>query len=412
MILASLDARLSRLIRLVGLAFIAWSVVRDDPHPGLDGRGLVVLVLLVVAVVMWLMWLFVTTLDAPLHADTWVLAGAGGALAGASPSSAASAFVFVAVVTAGLRGDLPRTMQVAALGALALAVSVLVYDGGAVGLLAYALGFAASGLAASNVRQYRARSEQAELLVAQTQRSHEEQLRAARLEESARIAREIHDVLAHSLAGLTIQLEATTALIETGADRDEVLARVRRAHELAREGLRETRRAVGALRGRPIAVPDALTTLAAEYRSADERPARLVVDGDPGRLSADAGLAVLRTVQEALTNVTKHAPGAEVSIAVHVGDDATEVVVEDRRDGVPVAVGALAHSGGGFGLQGMRERAAALGGTLEAGPVDGTGGPIDGAGGPVDGAGGPVDGTGGPVDGAGTGWRVELRLPA
>ena len=82
------------------------------------------------------------------------------------------------------------------------------------------------------------RAEQAELLLAQTQRSHEEQLRAARLEESTRIAREIHDVLAHTLAGLTIQLEATSSLIEQGADRDTVLARVQRAHALAREGLR------------------------------------------------------------------------------------------------------------------------------------------------------------------------------
>ena len=83
-------------------------------------------------------------------------------------------------------------------------------------LLAYTLGIAAALLAASNSRQTVVRAEQAELLLAQTQRSHEEQLRAARLEESTRIAREIHDVLAHTLAGLTIQLEATGLVDRAG----------------------------------------------------------------------------------------------------------------------------------------------------------------------------------------------------
>ncbi len=119
-------------------------------------------------------------------------------------------------------------------------------------MVAYALGFCAVALAGTNLRQLNLRAEQAELLLAQTQRSHEEQLRAARLEESARIARDIHDVLAHSLAGLTIQLEATDALLAQGADTETIRARVQRAHELAREGLRETRRAVGALRGDPV----------------------------------------------------------------------------------------------------------------------------------------------------------------
>ena len=100
----------------------------------------------------------------------------------------------------------------------ALAAGAIVYDAGALGALAYAAGFTALALAGANIHQMQLRAEQAELLLAQTQRSQEEQLRAARLEESTRIARDIHDVLAHSLAGLTIQLEATDALLEQGAD--------------------------------------------------------------------------------------------------------------------------------------------------------------------------------------------------
>jgi signal transduction histidine kinase len=186
---------------------------------------------------------------------------------GASPDSAASAFVFVAVIAAGTRVELAQALPVVALGALGLGVSVLIYNGSALGLLAYTLGFAAALLAASNSRQSVVRADQAELLLAQTQRSHEEQLRAARLEESTRIAREIHDVLAHTLASLTIQLEATGSLLGQGADRDTVLARVRRAHQLAREGLQETRRAVGALRGDTIPAPAGIEALVAEYRA-------------------------------------------------------------------------------------------------------------------------------------------------
>ena len=187
-----------------------------------------------------------------LTLDLFVLAGAGAALTGASPSSAASAFAFVAVVATpvrvGFRKSLPgrRDRRSRRRGQPSPSIT-----GSASGLVAYSLGFLASALGAENLHQTQARAEQAELLLAQTQRSHEEQLRAAKLEEQARIAREIHDVLAHTLAGLTIQLEATSALIEQGADRATLLERVRRAHELAREGLRETRRAVGALRGDP-----------------------------------------------------------------------------------------------------------------------------------------------------------------
>ena len=104
----------------------------------------------------------------------------------------------------------------AALGAATLGACAIIYDHSALGVLAYTLGFAAAALTGSNIRQSQLRIEQAQLLLAQTQRSHEEQLRSARLEESTRIARDIHDVLAHSLAGLAIQLEATACVAGSG----------------------------------------------------------------------------------------------------------------------------------------------------------------------------------------------------
>ncbi len=377
MLLTQFDSRLSRLLRLVGLAFVVWSVVSASDHPpGTSGRGLVVLVLLIACVLAWLGWLASARtfdLDARLTPDLYVLAVGGGVLLGASPSSAAAAFVFVGVVSAAIRAPLARAWTVFAAGALASAITVLVWDGRALGLLAYVLGYGFAMFAASNARQFRERAAQAELLLAQTQRSQEERLRAARLEESTRIAREIHDVLAHALAGLTIQLEATAALIENGAEPARVLERVRRGHELARDGLRETRRAVGALRGDEPSIPDTLGALAAGQSAA------LVIDGDRARLRGDVGLAVLRVVQESLTNVAKHAPGAEPTVAVEIGTEIS-VTVENALTGVPVAAGGLAASGGGYGIAGMRERAEALGGTLDAGPVGG-------------------------------GWRVHLRVP-
>ena len=385
--LARMDLRRATLVRTAALAAITWSVLSSSHPPGASGRGLVVSVALAGAVLGWLVWTARPAADA-LTPEIYMTAVAGGVLAAAAPASAASAFVFVAAVAAGLRVELPRALLVGVVGALALTAADLAYASAGLGLLAYALGFAAATLGASNSRQSVVRAEQAELLLAQTQRSHEEQLRAARLEESTRLAREIHDVLAHSLAGLTIQLEATTSLLEQGAERGEVLARVRRAHELAREGLRETRLAVGTLRGNAAPAPAGIEALVAELRSSWEAPVRLKIEGDQARLVGETGHGVLRVVQEALTNVRKHATGAAVTVEVRAGEsDGEEIVtvVEDHLGDTLPPNGArpaseLATAGGGYGLRGMRERAEALGGTLTAGPV-------------------------------GDGWRVELRLP-
>src|SRR5690242_11241801 len=300
MLLTSLDRRLATAIRLVGLLLVGISVLGGSHHPGTHGRGLVVSLLFAAAAVSWLIWTARPNDEEGSSAELYVMAVAGGLLVEAAPQSAASVFVFVAVIVAGMRMELARAASVVVAGALAVAVSDLLYNGNALGLLAYTLGFTVSLLAASNARQRSLRIEQADLLLAQTQRSHEEQLRAARLEESTRIAREIHDVLAHTLAGLTIQLEATGSLLEQGADRDDVLARVHRAHELAREGLRETRRAVGALRGDATPAPAAVAALVDEYRAGTDAGAELMIDGDRARLSGPTGETVLRIVQEAL----------------------------------------------------------------------------------------------------------------
>jgi signal transduction histidine kinase len=371
-----LHTRVAMTIRTGMVALVSWSVLTSKHAPGASGRGLVVTVLFAICVICSVLWIATFRLDRAPTAETWALAAAGGFLTGAASGSAAAAFAFVAVVSAGLRSELPVAVPVALVAVLGLSIAAVLYDYSALGVLAYALGLAAAALAASTAHQSAVRAEQAELLLAQTQRSQEEELRAARLEESARIARDIHDVLAHALAGLTIQLEATRALVEQGADRATVLARVNQAHELAREGLRETRRAVGALRGDGVAVPAALESLVEEFGGA----AQLTLDAAPERLEGRPGEAVLRVVQEALTNVRKHAPGATVSVSVSAPSHEELVVIVDDVDGSSPAANGLASAGGGFGLKGMHERAQALGGTITAGSSD-------------------------------RGWRVELRLP-
>jgi signal transduction histidine kinase len=375
-LLTSINSRAAIAIRLAMVALVSASVLNAKYGPGTSGRELLATVLFAVCVICSVMWIAVIGRTSERTAYVWLLAAAGGFLTGAVPGSAASAFAFIAVVTAGFRRELRDAVPVVLVAALALAVSSLIYDNGAVGVLAYVLGFAAALLAATNAQQSAVRAEQAELLLAQSQRSHEEQLRAARLEESTRIARDIHDVLAHALAGLTIQLEATRVLIEQGVDRDELLQRVDRAHELARQGLRETRRAVGALRGDQVSVPAGLEALVGEFGD----QAALSFDGDPERLEGPSADTVLRVVQEALTNVRKHAPGATVSVVVKAPVSGEVVVVVDDSAGSRPETNALASTGGGYGITGMRERAQALGGTLTAGASD-------------------------------HGWRVELHLP-
>jgi signal transduction histidine kinase len=389
LLLSRLDTRTATIIRLIGFALVSWTVFADPHRPGASGRGLVVAIAYALCAISWVSWIWRPFRERNAR-DNYVMAIAGGVLLGAASTGAASVFVFVAAVTAGLREPLGRAMIVTAAGSIASAAAVLIYDRSALGLLAYTLGFAAATLAASNARQSLMRAEQAELLLAQTQRSHEEQLRTTRLEESTRIAREIHDVLAHSLAGLAIQLEATRALIEHGADRAQVLERVKSAHGLAREGLNETRRAVGALRGDveltgAPAAPAGIEALVADYRSIGDAEVAVSIDGDAAaRLSGEAGQTVLRVLQESLTNVRKHAPGAVVSIQLHGGcapSDPVELLVENGPPPGDRGCTGLASTGGGYGLRGMRERAQALGGTLEAGATDGGG------------------------------WRVRLRAP-
>ncbi|MCT9109914.1 sensor histidine kinase [Streptomyces mirabilis] len=199
----------------------------------------------------------------------------------------------------------------------------------------------------------------AQRLLAQERAARVAEAESAALAERARIAREIHDVLAHSLSAQMVHLEAARLLIERGGDQEQILERVVAARGMAREGLAETRQALSALRGEMSPVEDFLSELVATADGAD-----ITVVGERQPLPAEASQAVRRVAQEALTNVRKHAPGAKVHMRLEYGEH--EVTLGVRDSGGPP--GELSGAGAGYGLLGMRERAELLGGSLEAGP--------------------------------------------
>jgi signal transduction histidine kinase len=215
-------------------------------------------------------------------------------------------------------------------------------------------------------------------LTAQLQAAQAKLLEHAIQAEQRRIAREIHDLVAHLLS--VTMLHVTAARLALTTEPDEAAASLADAERLGRHSLVELRRTVGLLRGAetslaPLPSAAEIGELVERFRSAGML-VRLDVSGDPATLAPSTGLGLYRVVQESLSNVARHAPDATVSVAVNAGAAGASATVYSEPAG---PAGESAH--GGLGVLGMRERAELLGGTLAAGP-------------------------------AGTGWLVECRIPA
>jgi signal transduction histidine kinase len=199
----------------------------------------------------------------------------------------------------------------------------------------------------------------------------------ATLAERSRLARELHDVLAHSLSGLFVQLEAARLLADSTAADVRLVEHIGHAQRLAEGGMLSARRALEALRGDEVAGPGDVPALISQMALTWRMPITFGAEGAPRTLAPEVGLTVYRAVQEALTNAAKHAGrGARAAVMLTWEPDSLEVSVTDTGgDGVGAG---LASSG--FGLTSMAERAAAHGGRLDFGRV-------------------------------GSGFRVRLRLP-
>jgi signal transduction histidine kinase len=200
--------------------------------------------------------------------------------------------------------------------------------------------------------------------------------------ERARIARELHDVVAHHISMIAVQAE--TARLTTPAMPAAGAQRLLAIGDTARAALTEMRRLLGVLRdsagaaataGPELAPQPGLAQLAAlldEARDASGVGTRLILRGPPLTLDPSIELAAYRIVQEALTNTRRHAPGAAVDVELHRTPDCLHLRVRDNGPGPPSADPARGH-----GLAGMRERAAAVGGELRTGAAAGGGFLVD-----------------------------------
>jgi signal transduction histidine kinase len=345
--------------------------------------------MLALSVVAWIAWM----LSGSTGDRHWLsigsliaMGGVGGALAGLSPNSPAVAVGCAATFSAGVRLRTEGSLAVTAETIAAFLITGLATGAPAGALLGYTFAYAGLWSVALTRREFLVRAEQAERMLAETQRAREAETHAAALAERARIARDIHDVLAHSLAAVSVNLQAAEGLLTAEslpADNPELAKAVEcidRAGTLTREGLAAARRAILALREDAAPLPDQLASLAAQYQAPGDTAINLTVTGLPRPLSEQVTHVAYRTAQEGLTNARKHAPGQPVTLGL--GFEPGQVTVSVANPLPPAGhTGPLAETGAGAGLTGLKERAALAGGTLEAGPADGT-------------------------------WRIDLTIPA
>jgi signal transduction histidine kinase len=353
-------------LRLAGLVLVDVESALNGRHAGSNA---LLIVLGVLANAGALGWAFARVRGVGVPAVAIALMGcAGGLLAALQHGSAALAFPAVAVTQAGADGSVLEAITIGALALMATESGVVwakLDASAAVGYPALIVGAALVGLTR---RQYVAQTLAAEALVAQTRRSEALGRRAAALDERTRLAREIHDVLAHALGGLSVQLEAAEMLLSERGDIEGALERIRGSRRTAREGLEEARRAVAALRSDAPPLRQTLTGLVASHREQGSG-GELVVEGATRELAPEVSLALMRTVQEALTNARRHAPGSAVRVHLIYEPERTSVTVtndQGTRSESPAPEAAT----GGYGLTGMRERLELAGGRLSAGPSE------------------------------------------
>jgi signal transduction histidine kinase len=364
-------------LRLLGLGYLVVFIVdtfTTRPEPGLHGRPAVVLVALVVFVGSAIaaqpqsphlpQWRRVTTL--------LVVTASSAVLAVVQPDGIWPAGPYFVGIMAALRLD-RRAGVLTLASSVAVLLVVATAEGKGSTATSVLIGSVPWFLVMRLIRGIRdQRDELAASLAAEA--------RAAAAAERGRLSREMHDVLAHSLSALALQLETTRLLARDRAVDPAVTRAIDQAHHLAARGLEEARQAIAAERGDDLPGPERIGVLTEAFVEQSGLPVALEVSGVPRELAPDARLAVYRTAQEALTNVRRHATPERVEVRLDYRPENTVLVVEDHAaPGVPPAVD-LQGIGGGFGLAGMRERAELLGGKLIAEPTA-------------------------------RGFRVELRLP-
>jgi signal transduction histidine kinase len=233
------------------------------------------------------------------------------------------------------------------------------------------LAFAIAWLVGRDLRRRRQRVAELEDRAVRLEREREEQAQLAVAEERGRIARELHDVIAHGVSVIVVQAQAGPHLVN---DPQRVVGVFRAIESSGRDALVELRRLLGILRSEdeqlaigPQPGLGSLQSLVEQMHTAG-LPVQLRIEGEPVQLPAGIDLSAYRIVQEALTNVVKHAGDAAAEVVVRYGPRALELAIVDDGHGR-----ATSRNGAGHGLIGMRERVALYSGTIEAGTQDGGG---------------------------------------
>ena len=275
----------------------------------------------------------------------------------------------LAALMAGSDTSLAAGLIVVGAGILACEVMGLFFGATVITTLEHPAILPIAWMVGYSLRARQVQVEQSAALLAKADQLREEQAKVAALDERARIAREIHDVLAHSLGALGLHIQAAQAVLTRQHDEVQAVELLGQARRLAADGLNETRRAVHALRGETRPLPDGLAELSADHQRRHGARVTFEVGGEPRPLPPDAALALTRTTQEALVNAAKHAPHQPVGIRLDYAGAHTSLAVTNHlgEDALGGHGPGLATVNGGYGLAGMRERLLLVKGTLSAG---------------------------------------------
>jgi len=357
-----------RPLAIFAVGFVVTAAFQTKPGPGLHGQHLAVSVALIgLGVSTAAIVRFPDRSPAFQVAVMIVAVLSAASLVGLQPDGPGFLGVFPAIGAAAMRIPTRLSAVVVGVALAALAVAWGLRGNHPVdGVVLNELAVLAVYFLSRFARRYRERTEEAERLIIELEASRAAQAQAAASAERQRLAREMHDVLAHSLSGLVLNLEGARLLAARDSAEPEIKAAIDRAHRLAKTGLQEARRAIGMLRDDDLPGPQALGALAEQFQDDTGVACTFDVTGAERDLGSDGRLTLYRVAQEALTNARKHARPERVELHLAYEAAGTRLTVEDvAADGERPPAG----EGTGYGLTGMRERAALLGASLEAGPT-------------------------------------------
>ncbi|MFC9058490.1 sensor histidine kinase [Streptomyces sp. NPDC057074] len=345
------------------LAVVAVGALTIRPM-GFSGQGLAVAVLFVLNSAALLARGLPEHRVPPRAALIWLALGiaAAAALIGASRSGTGYLFAYFLAGHLGYRLGTRPALTLAALCSLLCAGVLYFHLGPGHEQLPWVVGLTTGvPVVIGIINRSQRQAVRAALSAAESaERAARAEARTAVLTERGRIARDVHDVLAHSLAGINMQLELADALLDTG-DLEKVREANDKAHGLVKESLKQAQWTVHALREDALPLLESLTAM---VESAGHHDA-LTVTGTVREVPARVTQNLLRIAQEALTNAARHAPGGPVGVELTFAAASITLRVRNGRATRTTSPG----GGSGMGLIGMRERVALLGGSVAAGPV-------------------------------------------